>query len=58
MARRDGTNFYWSTIEANVDLKNRSLPLDSKLAPSFVPVIQAYHNRLKATRTPTAVKEA
>lgn len=36
----------WSTNTSNVVLKNRSLPISSKLEPSFRPVVEAYKRRL------------
>lgn len=48
LAYRLGSDFFWSTTAANVDLKNRSLPLGDKLQPSFVPIIEAYRLRVKA----------
>jgi AAA domain len=50
MAKRTliGTNqakFQWSTLEAQADLKNRSLPMSPDLDPSFVPIVKAYHKR-------------
>jgi hypothetical protein len=50
MAHRQGEQFLWSNTSQNVDLKKRSLPLGDKLQPSFVPVIEAYRARLKATQ--------
>jgi hypothetical protein len=49
MAHRAADQFYWSNTASNVDLKKRSLPLGDKLNPSFVPVIEAYRARVKAT---------
>lgn len=54
LAKKEGKEFFWSNTEPNTDLKARSLPLDSKLPPSFVPVVEAYRRRVKATTTPTA----
>lgn len=54
MAKKDGATFTWSTVEPGADLKARSLALDSKLPPTFVPVIDAYKRRVKAAVTPTA----
>lgn len=48
LAYRDQSQFFWSTTAMNTDLKNRSLPLDSKLLPSFKPIVDAYHKRLEA----------
>lgn len=42
----DKRSFYWSTNEPNTILKNRSLPIGSKLQPSFEPVVAAYRRRL------------
>jgi len=35
MAKRDGTEFLWSTAEPNADLKTRFMPLDGKLPPDW-----------------------
>jgi hypothetical protein len=43
----DIKKFLWSTNTPNVDLKNRSLPVSSKLRPSFEPVVVAYKTRLE-----------
>lgn len=39
--------FRWSTIESQVDLKNRALPISNQLAPDFQQVVSAYEARLK-----------
>jgi len=36
----------WSTNTPNVVLKNRSLPIGSKLEPSFKPIVEAFNKRL------------
>jgi AAA domain len=46
MAYRAEGKWYWATDYINVDLKHRALPLGSKLEPSFLPIVQAYHRRL------------
>lgn len=46
-AKRAKDQFFWSTSEINVDLKNRALPISDSLLPSFVPIVQA-HNRRKS----------
>lgn len=38
--------FTWSTLESITDLKNRALPVGSDLAPSFIPLVNAYKQRL------------
>lgn len=45
MAYREGDNYHWSTNALNVDLKHRSLPLSSKLQPSFAPIVEAAKRR-------------
>lgn len=45
-ARREGTSFLWSTAEMDIALKNRALPVSSKLEPSFKPIIDVYRRRL------------
>lgn len=41
-------SFTWSTIDANADLKNRSLPVATAMEPNFKPIVDAYNVRLKA----------
>lgn len=43
--RRKDNKFTWSTIDNNVDLKNRALPVSDSLAPDFGPVVEAYQRR-------------
>lgn len=40
--------FSWSTVDAQADLKNRSLPMGADLAPDYLPVVEAYRRRLTA----------
>lgn len=40
LAVRDGPSFYWSTADTRTDLKAIHLPVQDKLQPSFVPLIQ------------------
>lgn len=56
-ARREGTNFLWSTAEMDLALKNRALPISSKLEPDFRPIITAYERRKKQATPPSSVKE-
>lgn len=39
-AYKDGNQFYWSTMTANIATKNRALPLSDKLVPNFKPIIE------------------
>jgi hypothetical protein len=41
----DRRTYYWSTNTQNYTLKNRSLPVGSRLEPSFKPIIAAFHRR-------------
>lgn len=47
LAKRVGKDFYWSTQEMNMAVKNRALPIGDKLPPSFAPIVEA-HKRRKA----------
>lgn len=38
-------SFSWSTADLNVDLKNRSLPVSTALAPTFKPIVDAFRAR-------------
>jgi hypothetical protein len=40
--------FLWSNTDSTMALKNRGLPISDKLAPSFVPLVNAYRERKKA----------
>jgi hypothetical protein len=44
--RPDGT-FNWSTLDTQVDLKNRALPVSATLRPDFAQIVSAYQRRLK-----------
>jgi hypothetical protein len=39
LARKDADKFTWTTIEPGADLKNRNLPLQAGMLPSFAPLI-------------------
>ena len=45
---REGTNFYWDTAAANVDVKTRNLPIASKLPPDFGQILNKWKNRASA----------
>ena len=42
---REGTNFYWDTAAANVDVKTRNLPIASKQSPDFRIIMDKWKNR-------------
>ena len=45
LARREGTKFFWSTANAQADLKARSLPISDTLAPYFKPIVEQWRRR-------------
>lgn len=50
LARRLGTEYYWSNADTQTDLKRRSLPVGDKLLPSFYPIVEAYAKRVTAAK--------
>jgi len=44
-AIRDANGFTWSTADSSLALKNRALPVSSKLEPTFEPIIDVYRRR-------------
>lgn len=48
--KREGTAFSWSTATFNVDTKTRYLPIQEKLPPTFVPIIDAWRKRNEAAQ--------
>jgi hypothetical protein len=45
LTKKEIDKFYWSTAESNADVKNRNLPLASKLEPSFIPLYEKWLSR-------------
>jgi hypothetical protein len=54
-AYREGTEYYWSTVTPMFDLKRRFLPLQDKMKPSFVPIIDAWQKRRKLSQAPKEI---
>ena len=48
LARQEGDGYYWATSFPSYALKKRSLPLSSKLDPTFRPIIEAWRKRSTA----------
>lgn len=46
MAAGGKADFTWSTLDSGMDLKNRALPINSKMPADFGPVIAAYRRRV------------
>jgi hypothetical protein len=42
MAKENLGDFYWTTVDASTELKNRNLPKADKQKPSFVPLIESW----------------
>lgn len=42
LCQREGTHFTWSTAAVGVDLKAKYLPIAENLAPTFVPLVEAW----------------
>lgn len=55
-AYKEGNKFYWATLSMTVDLKNRNLPLQDKLQPSFVQIVETWSKRGIATQPTEAQK--
>lgn len=51
LSRREGDKFYWDTAESQADLKSRNLPINSKLPPTFAPIMEKWKARAAAART-------
>lgn len=47
---REGVTWYWDTANANVDLKSRYLPINSKLTPDFKLIMDKWSARAKAAK--------
>lgn len=47
-------SFTWSTLDGQMDLKNRALPIAAKLPADFEPVIAAYQRRKKLAGAPSS----
>lgn len=48
-AYREGTDFFWSTVANNIDLKTRTLPLKDKIKPDFGQMVTARNKRVAMT---------
>jgi hypothetical protein len=42
---REGSSWFWDTANANVDLKSRYLPIQSKITPSFAQILDKWRAR-------------
>lgn len=47
LAKKQGSEFFWSTTDATMDLKNRALPIGDKLTPDFRQITAVYEKRKK-----------
>lgn len=51
---REQKSFYWDTAAYGTDLKTRNLPIESKLQPSFVPLVEAWKSKGGVIEKPAA----
>ena len=49
-AYREGSEFFWSTIDSRMDLKARNLPLNDKITPSFEQIVTKWRQRTEQTK--------
>ena len=42
LTRREVDQFWWSTANTDADLKSRNLPINDRLPPTFVPLIESW----------------
>lgn len=47
LATREGGTFNWSTTDMGAFLKTRNFDFSNKIPPSFVPVVQQWHKRIR-----------
>jgi hypothetical protein len=47
LAKRKGGTFTWSTVEERYRLKTRNFPFSADIPPSFVPLVQKWHQRIR-----------
>lgn len=50
LAKRDGGNFIWSTVDTGVKLKTRNFDFSNKIQPTFVPLVQKWRARIEAEK--------
>ncbi len=51
-AYREGSTFFWSTVDSRMDLKARNLPLNDKISPTFEQIVTKWQQRAKQTKQP------
>ena len=49
LTKQENGSFSWSTLDNSALLKRRTLPLKESIEPSFVPLVEAYRARKRAT---------
>lgn len=47
MVQGNRAEFRWSTVDSQMDLKNRALPIGATLAADFGPIVAAYRRRIQ-----------
>jgi len=44
---REGGNFWWTTVDTNTFLKTRNFDFSNRIPPTFVPIVQQWHKRIR-----------
>ena len=52
---REGDQFFWSTVDSQMDLKARTLPLRDKLQPSFEQIVATWRQRAEQAQVQASV---
>ena len=47
---REGNKFFWSTADVDVDLRTRFLPIETKLQPSFIQVVEDWQELMRIAK--------
>jgi hypothetical protein len=47
LAKREGSAFTWSSVEMSYRLKTRNFAFSNKIDPTFVPLVQKWHQRIR-----------
>lgn len=56
-AKKEGNSFSWTTVEANIDLKSRTLPMSANIIPSFEQVVNGWRKREEAIKQLMSTEE-
>lgn len=57
LAKREGDKFYWSTTETNYRLKTRNFAFSNKIEPTFKPLVEKWHRRIREEEAAKAASQ-